>query len=157
MASNAFEDVRQSDTRYDGWRQVEKSITFLGGTTNAIGDFNGTGEPHTIFTVTGTVIMRLIAVCTTTLTIDATATLKVGTAITPDGLINLEAGDAIDVNEIWHDTNSDASVELGTVAPEFIVNQDVIGTTATANIKTGVIKYMCLWKPISTDGNVVAA
>ena len=87
MASNAFEDVRQSDTRYNGWRQVEKSITFLGGTTNSIGDFNGTGEPHTIFTVTGTVIMRLIAVCTTTLTIDATETIQVGTAITPAGLI----------------------------------------------------------------------
>ena len=143
--------------KYDGWKQVERSITFDGGTTNATGDFNGTGEPHNIFTVTGTVTMRLIAVCTTSLVIDATATLQVGTAITSAGIIALEAGDAIDVNEIWHDTTSDASVELGTVAPEFIVNQDVIGTTATANITAGVIKYLCLWKPISSDGEVVAA
>jgi len=150
-------DFDYEDARYNKWRQVEKDITFAGATTNAIGDFDGTGDPFDIFTVTGTVIVKLIAVCTTTLTIDATATFKVGTAITPAGLIALEAGDAIDVNEIWHDTDCDASVEAATVAPEFIVNQDIIGTTETANIKTGVIKFICLWKPVSKDGNVIAA
>ena len=150
-------DLKHSNLQYDGWRQAQKDITFAGATENAIGDYDGTGDPFDIFTVTGTVTARLIAVCTTSLTIDSSATLSVGSAITPAGLIALEAGDAIDVNEIWHDTDCDASVELGTVAPEFIVNQDIIGTTATANIKTGVIRFICLWKPMSRDGNVVTA
>jgi len=154
----SLNDMKFKDLLVNGWRGVaEKSITFDGATTNAIGDFNGTGEPHTIFTVTGTVICKIVALCTTTLTIDATATLEVGTTKNSAGLIALTAGDAIDVDEIWHDASPDASVELASVAPENIVNQDILGKTATANIKTGVIKYVCLWKAVSTDGNVVAA
>lgn len=150
-------DLKYSDLRYNGWRQIEKSITFAGATGNAIGDYNGTGEPHDIFTVTGTVQARIIAICTTTLTIDSSATLEVGTAKSTAGIIAQTAGDAIDVNEIWHDNAPDSSVESSAVAGELIINEDIIGTTATANINTGVIKYICLWKPISADGNVVAA
>ena len=150
-------DLKLSTLKYDGWQQVEKSITFDGATTNAIGDFDGTGDPYDIFSVTGTVLVKLFAVCTTTLTIDATATAEIGTALLDDGLIATTAGDAIDVNEIWHDTTPDSSIELATVAAETIVNQDIIGSTKTANIKTGVIKFICVWRPISIDGNVNAA
>ncbi len=154
---NDLIDTRHSNLRYTGWRQEEKEITYAGATTNAIGDFNGTGEPHTLFTVTGIVAVKLFAVCTTTLTIDATATAEVGTSITTAGLIAQTAGDAIDVNEIWHDASPDASIEEVAVVAERIVQEDIIGTTATANINTGVIKYYCHWRPISQDGNVVAA
>lgn len=155
--SDDINDTKYSDFRHDGWRQIENSITFDGATTNAIGDFNGTGEPHTIFTVTGTVSVRLFALCETTLTIDTNATLEAGTALSTAGLIAQTAGDSIDVNEIWHDASPDSSVEASTVVAEKIVNQDILGTTATANILTGVIKYVCLWKQMSRDGNVVAA
>jgi len=147
-------DLNYLDKFHDGWKQAEKSITFDGGTTNAIGDFNGTGEPHTIFTVAGTVIMRLIDVCTTSLTIASGATLEVGTAKSTAALIAQTAGDAIDVNEVWHDASPDNSVEALSVAAENIVNQDVQGKTATANITGGVIKYFALWKPVSLDGKV---
>lgn len=150
-------DLRLSDLQYDGWRQTEKVITFDGGTTNAIGDFNGTGEPHSLFEVTGTVIAKIIAVCSTTLTIVATATLEVGTTKNTAGIIAQTAGDAIDIDEIWHDVSPDASVEAATVNAEMVVNQNIIGTTATANITAGVIKYVCLWKPVSRDGEVSAA
>lgn len=154
---NDISDLKYSDARFNNWRQIEKSITFAGATPNAIGDFDGTGEAHSIFTVTGTVIAKVIALCTTTLTIDATATLEVGTAKNTAGIIAQTAGDAIDVDEIWHDASPDASVETATVNAEKIVNQDIQGKTATANILTGVIKYICLWKAVSRDGNVVAA
>ena len=157
MTTPNLNDLKRDNLRYDGWRQAEKSITFIGGTTDAIGDFNGTGDPFDIFTVTGIVRAKVFAVCTTTLTIDATATLEVGTAIGTASIIAQVAGDAIDVNEIWHDAAPDASVEASTVVAENIVTQDIIGTTATANILTGVIKFICLWKPVSNDGNVVAA
>lgn len=150
-------DANYSKLKYDNWFEVEKEITFAGATTNAIGDFNGTGDPYDIFSVTGTVRVKLFAVCTTTLTIDATATAEVGTALLDDGLIATTAGDAIDINEIWHDASPDSSIELETVAAEKIVNQDIIGSTKTANIKTGVIKFICLWRPLSRNGNVVAA
>ena len=156
MSTN-LTDLKYSDRQYSALRHCEKSITFAGGTVNAIGDFDGTGDPFDIFNVTGTVKARVFAVCTTTLTITATATLEVGTAKTTAGIIALTAGDAIDVNEIWHDASPDTSVEALTTVTENIITQDVIGTTATANILTGVIKFICVWVPISADGNVVAS
>ena len=134
----------------------ETSVTFAGGTPDAIGDFDGTGNPVTLFTVTGTVELSIIAICEATLTIDATATVEVGTALSTAELIAQTAGDAIDVNEIWHDASPDASVEATSVITRKIVSQDVILTVATANILTGVIGFIVKWAPISSDGNVIA-
>lgn len=132
---------------------------FAGGTTNARGDFDGTSGTLTLFTVTGDVIVRLLAVCTTTLTIAATATLEVGVSGNTACLIAQTAGDAPDAGEIWHDASPDSGVEASSVLGEKIIvnGADIIETTATANINTGVIKYVCFWQAISSDGNVVAA
>ena len=135
---------------------AEKVMTFAGGTTNDPGDFDGTGNPATLFTVTGTVLMKLFGVVETDLA-GATATLIVGTAINTSGLIASTTATNLAINEIWHDATPDASVELSSVATEKIVNQDVIQTVGTANITSGVIRYICIWKPISLDGSVVAS
>lgn len=134
--------------------QATKNVVFAGGTTNDKGDFDGTGNPYTLFTVTGLVSMRLFAVCTTDLT-GASATLEVGTALSTAGLIAQTTATNIDANEIWHDATPDASIELSTIAAERIVKQNVIQTVGTANITAGAITYYCFWKPLSEDGNVV--
>ena len=133
-----------------------KSVTFAGGTTNDMGDFDGTGNPYTLFTVTGTVLMKLFATVDTSL-VGATATVEVGTALSTTGLIPLTTGTNLAINEIWHDATPDASIELSTVATEKIVRQNVIQTVRTANVTAGAITYHCIWKPISLDGAVVAA
>lgn len=135
---------------------AEKVMTFAGGTTNDPGDYDGTGNPATLFTVTGTVLMKLFGVVETTLT-GATATLIVGTAINTSALIASTTATNLAINEIWHDATPDASIELSSVATEKIVNQDVIQTVGTANITAGVVRYICVWKPLSLDGNVAAA
>lgn len=129
---------------------AEKQITYT-----ATG--NGATGAVTLFTVTGLVGMKVVAKCSTTLTIQAGATIEIGTALSIAGLIAQTAGDAIDVNEIWHDATPDASVELSSVMNRSIVSQNVIQTVATDTIDTGVIKFFCMWYPISSDGNVVAA
>ncbi|MHA2066817.1 MAG: hypothetical protein ACXABY_20800 [Candidatus Thorarchaeota archaeon] len=136
--------------------QASKTMTFDGGTTNDPGDFDGTGNPADLFTVTGTVKVRLLARCTTLLT-GASATVEVGTAATTAGLIAQTTGTNIDANEIWHDATPDASVELSSVLTEKIVSDNIIQTVATANVTAGVIEYTCFWFPLSEDGNVVAA
>ena len=136
------------------YKALETTVTFDGGTTNAIGDFNGTGNPVTMFTVTGTVELSVIAVCETSLTGDS-STVSLGTAVTTAGLLAVTIGTSIDVNEIWHDATVDASVELTSVAGRYIVNQDVILTCATANVTAGVIRFIVKWAPISVDGKVV--
>lgn len=151
-------DLKHSDIQYDGWRQAEKDITFDGGTTNAIGDHDGTGDPFDVFTITGTIKLKLYAVCTTILA-GASATLELGISGGTAKLIAQTTATDIDANEIWHDATPDSAVELSTVSVENIVanSLDVIGTVATANITSGVIKFVALWKPISKDGNLVSA
>lgn len=143
--------LRNGDGMY-----IAKSVTFAGGTTNDIGDVDGTGNPATLFTVTGTVAMKLIGVCTASLTGD-TATLEVGTALSTAALIAQSTATDIDINEIWHDATPDASIELTSVMTEKIVNQNVIQTVGTANITAGAITYHCLWRPISVGATVTAA
>jgi len=134
----------------------EKVMTFAGGTTNDPGDVTGTGNPATLFTVTGTVLVKLFAACETDLA-GATATLIVGTAKNTSGLLAITTATDLDQDEIWHDATPDASVELSSVLTEKVVNQNVIQTVATADITSGVLRYICIWKPLSADGNVEAA
>lgn len=135
---------------------TEKLMTFAGGTTNDPGDYDGTGNPATLFTVTGTVKLKILAICEETL-VGNSATLEVGTATTTAGLIAQTTATAIDVNEIWHDNSPDASVEASTVLTETIVSDDIIQTAATANITDGMIRYIALWYPLSKGAMVVAA
>jgi hypothetical protein len=131
---------------------------FDGGTTNARGDYDGTSGSMTIFTVTGDVIVKVFGVCTVDL-VGNTATLEVGTVKSSAGLIAQTTATNIDENEIWHDTTPDTNIEAITVAPDrFIVNgADIIEKSGTANITAGNIYYICLWRPLSSNGNVVAA
>ena len=130
-----------------------KTVTFAGGTTNDMGDYDGTGNPYTLFTVTGTVLLRLLAKCTTNLA-GASATLEVGTALSTAGLIAQSTATDIDANEIWHDATPDSSIEATTVLAQKLVSQDVIQTVATANITGGVIEYTAIWYPLSAGASV---
>ncbi|MCK9461417.1 MAG: hypothetical protein M0R80_17440 [Proteobacteria bacterium] len=126
---------------------------FIGGTANARGDFDGTGNPLTLFTVTGTVAMKLFGRCTVDLA-GAGGTVQIGTALSTAALIALTTGTDIKANELWHDATPDASIELSSVLTEKIVNQNVIETVATANISSGNIQYVCLWRAITPGATV---
>jgi len=139
-----------------GYFSVEKVSTLDGGTANDPGDFDGTGNPLTLFTVTGRVFVKFFAVCEVNLA-GALGTIEVGTALSTTGLIALTTGTDIDANELWHDATPDASVELSSVLTEKVISQDIIQTVRTANLTAGRLRYFCLWKPISSDGNVEAA
>jgi len=134
-----------------------KTITFAGGSANGIGDDGGTQDPLTLFTVTGTVRMKLFATCGVSVISAGGGTLSVGTALSAAGLIASTTAANIIANEIWHDATPDASVELWTVATEKIVRQNVIMTVGTADVTAGELTFHCIWAPISSDGNVVAA
>lgn len=137
-----------------------KTLTFDGGTLNAVGDHDGTGDPADLFTVTGTVIIQLLAVCTTNLTFDANAAIEVGIGggseiiVTSDQTVS-----ALIAQEIWHDATPDSEIELMTVLKEFIITDgnDIQLDTTVANVTAGVIEFTCFWIPISTDGNIISA
>jgi hypothetical protein len=134
-------------------------MTFAGNTANDPGDKDGTSATTTLFTVTGSVLLRLLAICNTTLVGEAGGgTIEVGTALSTAGLIAQTSAEAIDAGEIWHDaTTPDSSIELSSVLAEKIVSQNVIQTVATQDIDSGKITYTAIWYPLTADGNVVSA
>ena len=132
---------------------------FTGG-SNERGDENGTNDPTTLFTVTGDVLVRIFAVCTVALA-GASATIEVGVAGNTAVLIALTTGTDIDVDEIWLGAAPSAvGVDaLADVNGPFIVSNglDIIETLKAANLTGGDIYYVCLWRPLSEDGNVVGS
>ena len=123
------------------YQAVEKTVTFDGGTENGIGDEDGTNNPYTLLSVTGTVELSIIALCSTNLA-GNTATVELGTSADTAELIAQTTATDIDAGEIWHDASPDSSVELTSVAKRYIVNDDVILTVGTANVTAGVIKFI---------------
>ena len=145
--------------------RTKRTITFAGATTNAWGDDGGTLDGGVIYTVTGLVFVKLIAVCTTLLDSDGAATLAIG--ITGDTAIFMPAETAtqIDAGQIWF--NDAANAAYGIIGeeaaaadnlPEYALSgNDIILTVAGgANVTSGVLDFYALWKPISDDGEVVA-
>lgn len=134
-----------------------KEMTFAGGTTNDPGDQSGTGNPATLFTVTGPVLIEVIGYCTTDLA-GASATLEVGVAGNTAGITAQTTATDIDAGEIWHDASPDANFEASTILAQRILNDaDIIQTVGTADITSGAITYIAYWYPLSPTANVVPA
>ena len=123
-----------------------KAITYVGATTGAVG-------ATTLFTVTGVVMVRIFGIVSGA-DLTGSGTLEVGISGNTAALIAQTTGTALDVGEIWVDTGP-ATVEALPSAQ--IVKNDIIQTIGTDTITAGTITNYCLWYPISSDGNVVAA
>jgi len=135
---------------------VKKSVTFAGGTTNNLGDYDGTGNPATLFTVTGDVLVRVIGICKTTLV--GAATLEVGvTNATASLLPQITNATTLVENECWADATPTLAESITLTYSAIGGGLDIIQTVGTANITAGVIDYYCFWQPLSDDGMVVAA
>jgi len=156
---NNLNDLDFSTRKYDGWQHVEKSVTFNGSVSGAIGDYDKANNPFDVFTVTGDVKAKIVGIVTTVLS-GATATLETGVSgATATIIAQASVSGAFAESDIWHDATVDTGVELATVMVENIIanGQDVIGTVGTGNIDSGVIRFNCLWRPLSVDGKIVSA
>lgn len=125
-----------------------KAITYAAATTGATG-------ATTLFTVTGVVAVRIFGVCSGDLTSGGAATIEVGIAGNTAALIAQSTATAIDNGEIWLDTGP-ATVEAIPTG-SILSGTNIIQTIASTTITGGTLTYYCVWFPISSDGNVVAA
>ena len=122
-----------------------KSITYVAATTGAVGTTN-------LFTITGTVALRIFGVCSVNLT--GSGTLEVGIAGTTAGLIAQTTGTDIDADKIWID-NAPAKIET-LPSLSILTNQTIIQTIGTGTITAGTITYYCCWTPVSSSASVVS-
>lgn len=135
---------------------------FAGGTTDARGNVGGAKGTMPLFKVTGTVLVRIFAVCK--LTLVGAGTIEVGVSGNTAALIAQDAN-ATDIatGEIWCDsTPTTKSVDLlSDVLGPYIVTDAGAATPLTidekvgsTNITAGGLFYICLWRPLTPDGNV---
>ena len=127
---------------------ASKAITYIGGTTGAVG-------ATTLFTVTGTVGVRLFAVVSG---VDLTGAglIEAGISGNTAALLAQTTGTTLDVGEIWTDTGP-STVEALPAIQLLTAGTDITQTISGATITAGTLTYYCAWFPISQDGNVVAA
>lgn len=87
-----------------------------------------------LFTVTGSVIAKIVAICTTLV------------------------ASAIVAGEIWHDAAPDAEIEALSTRREFIIadGNDII-LTPSAQIDSGVIVFVCTYSVLEAGSTLVAA
>lgn len=126
---------------------TSKAITYVAATTGATG-------ATTLFTVTGTVAVRVFGVVSGA-DLTGNGTLEVGVAGGTALILAQTTGTNLDVGEIWVD-NGPALVEA-LPSPVIVSGKNIIQTIGTDTITAGTITYYCAWTPLSDDGNVVAA
>ncbi len=128
---------------------ASKAITYVTATTGATG-------ATTLFTVTGTVAVRVFGVCG--LSLSGAATLEVGiSGDTAVILAQIANATALLTDELYLDATPTTKVEALPAILIISAGQDIIQTIGSTALTAGVLTYYCLWTPISEDGNVVAA
>lgn len=142
------------------WTVTKKvSSAFDGGTADAHGDESGTGNPYTLFNVTGDVALKgVVGIINTSLT-GASATLEVGLAGNTAKLIAQATGTDLDDGDVWTDAGSEAAIDKLADGGLFFINDggDIIETVATADVTAGQIDYYAIWAPLEIGASVKAA
>jgi hypothetical protein len=125
----------------------ESTWTFAAATTGATG-------AHTVFTVTGNVLVTVFGICDTDLTSGGAAKVEMGVTGNTTGLIAQTTATTIDNGDIWVDASAAVGVEA--LPGAFILNDgnDIILTISDATVTAGVIDFYCLWRPLSSGADI---
>lgn len=133
---------------------LTKTVTYTNG-ENDNGDFDGSGTPEILFTVTGSVAVRVWGECSTDL-VSSGGTIEVGISGNTAALIVQTTASDIDANEIWNNETPESVKSLDGYK-QLMAGSNIIASVATADISAGVIKYYCSFVALSSDGAVVVA
>lgn len=143
----------------EGWEVEEaRPAAFTGATSNTRGNVAGTKSTQTLFTVTGSVLVRIFGVVTTTLV--GAGLLEVGVVGNTAGLI-AQVADATtlatgDIYLAATSTPLGARLLSDVLGPYIVANGLTIGEKATTtNITAGQIRYFAIWRPLSPDSKIV--
>lgn len=133
-------------------RFATKTLTFTGAA-----NLGQAASNATVFSVTGQVlIVALAPFCKTSLTeAGATATSSLGVTGATTLFIAATNSVDIDANEFWVDGTPDANgVAIPAALRDILITDDIIVANAVDDTDGGVVRFDCLWTPLSSDGNV---
>lgn len=150
ILNSVFNPTRRSLTTDNNEMYVAtKTIAFDGAAgTGAIGNIP-------LFNVTGDVLVMPFATCTESLA-GATATLTLGITGNGTAFISSTTATGIQVNMGWRDSSPSTNEVLAT-SPTILNARNILAVVGTAAITDGTLNFYVIWRPLSADGNVVAA
>ncbi len=138
------------------YRQATKTIVFDGSAGHG-----AAGETITLFTVTGTVQMILVAKCTEAFVGGVSATLAVGlTGLTTIVLIAQTLVTAFVAGKLWGNATGGNSLYSQTDFPNLmhsIIAHNITTSVLATAITQGTMEYDVLWRPVSAGATLVAA
>lgn len=120
--------------------------TFVTANTGATG-------AHTLFTVTGDILVTVFGICTTNLT--GAATLEVGvTGNTASLIAQIVDATTWDATEVY--VAATVPIGVGALIPTKILASglDIIMTLGSTAVTGGVANFYCMYRPLSSDGAV---
>ena len=127
--------------------KLSSEWTFVNTTTGAQGS-------HTLFTVTGDVLITVWGHCTTDMA-GSGADFEVGVTGNTAGLIAQIADvETLDDGDIYKDATPEVGVAPILAMQTLAGGLDVLLKITNTTITGGVVKWYCLWRPLSEDGNV---
>jgi len=128
----------------------------VGLVTKALTFANNTGQVN-LFTVTGDVIVRIVAVVKTNCA-SGGCNVSVGIAADVDAIIPVTDITLLAAQEIWHDATPDTEIEaLGSMREHIITDGNDITLNSSAADNSGAITFYCFWTALSSGATVVAA
>ncbi len=112
----------------------------------------GAQTAHTVFTVTGSVLVQVFAECSVDVT--GTGTAELGVTGNTAALLAQTTGTAIDAGEVW--TTSTPATGTAALPGAFIITNglDILLTIGTSTLTAGTVTFTCLWRPLSDDGDI---
>jgi len=127
---------------------LESTWTFVNPGTGATGS-------HTLFTVTGDVLINVWGYCSTNMD-GAGADFEVGvTGNTPGLIAQIADVEDLDAGEVYQDATPYVGVGISLLnAKPVHGGLDVLLKITNANITAGVVTFYCTWRPLSSDGSV---
>lgn len=145
MASQQIDDNRKTINSNEAFVE-ESTWTFVENETGNTG-------AHTLFTVTGNVLVNVFGICDTNLA--GAATIEVGVAGNTAGLI-AQVADATDLDDgdIWVDATPAVGVEALPGAKILNDGADIILTIGSTDLTAGVVDFYCVWRPLSAGSKV---
>lgn len=142
---------------------TKRTVTFTGATADTWGNDGGAKDGGVLFTVTGLIQCKLIAVCKTSCT-GAGSTDEVGITGATAIFMPTTTMTSLDAGHVWLNDATPASYFIvgeeqaaADNLPIYVLNgNDIILTTKTANTEAGVVDFYLIWSPLSDDASVVA-
>jgi len=136
------------------FRTITSNEAFLlESTWTFVENLTGDQAAHTVFTVTGNVLVSCFAVCDTSVV--GAGTMELGVTGNTAGLIaQIANATTLDDGDVWVDANT--AVGVGSIPVAKVLNDgnDIILTIGTADLTAGVVDFYCTWRPLSSDGNI---